>query len=407
MTTAIARWMHMGVALTMVGALTGTPRAAPQDGQSAATTTGATTTYRVSELTALGGTPNRANSLNDLGWATGYAVLADGSARHAMLWAHGHPFDLGTLGGFNSSVTWPVKNNLGLIVGISQTAEPDPLGEEWSCGSFFSGPNATGQVCRGFAWAFGFMRRMPTLGGTHSFATGANNLGQVVGWAENAIQGDDCVGKQKLRFQAVIWDPFRNRLQELPRHGDDTSSAATAINDRGQVVGISGICDQAVGRLTAKHAVLWERGTVTHIGNLGGLAWNTPMSINRHGDIAGFAGEAGDDPYNPAPRFEAFVSTRGEGIKRLKRLAGHVSAQANSINGRGQIVGTSCPASGSCRAVMWHGSDEPIDLTLRTRGFDGVLEQAQDINERGQISGRLARSGSTQRMAFIATPSSR
>ena len=42
-----------------------------------------------------------------------------------------------------------------------------------------------------------------------------------------------------------------------------------AINDRGQAVGISGICDQAIGRYTAKHAVIWQKGGVTDIGNLG------------------------------------------------------------------------------------------------------------------------------------------
>ena len=45
---------------------------------------------------------------------------------------------------------------------------------------------------------------------------------------------------------------------------------ATAINDRGQVVGISGTCDQAVGRFTAAHAVIWEEGGVRDIGDLGG-----------------------------------------------------------------------------------------------------------------------------------------
>ena len=37
-----------------------------------------------------------------------------------------------------------------------------------------------------------------------------------------------------------------------PLVADDTSGAATAINDDGLVVGISGTCDQAVGRHTAR-----------------------------------------------------------------------------------------------------------------------------------------------------------
>src|SRR5437773_10555405 len=82
-----------------------------------------------------------------------------------------------------------------------------------------------------------------------------------------------------------------NAIHELPLIAGDTSGAATAINDRDQVVGISGICDQAIGRYTAAHAVLWQDGTVTDIGNLGALWWNTPTAINHRGDIAGFDGD--------------------------------------------------------------------------------------------------------------------
>ena len=56
-----------------------------------------------------------------------------------------------------------------------------------------------------------------------------------------------------------------DQIHDLPLIPGDTSGAATAINDNGQIVGISGICDQAVGRHTAKHAVLWENGSVTDI----------------------------------------------------------------------------------------------------------------------------------------------
>lgn len=405
MKAVIARWMGLGAALGMCGALAGTLQAS-QEAEQAAVPGAAT--YRVSELATLGGSPSRGNSINELGWVTGFSSQELNVARHAMLWAYGQKLDLGTLGGYNSSVTWPVKNNLGLIVGISQTETPDPLGEEWSCSGFFAGPHATGQTCRGFAWAWGVMKRMPTLpGGNNSFATGANNLGQVVGWAENGVHDPTCAGAQKLQFRAVVWDPLRNRLQELPRYMDDSSSSATAINDRGQVVGISGDCDQAVGRLTAKHIVLWERGTVTNLGTLGGRAWNTAMAINRQGDVVGFAGEAGDDPYNPAPRFNAWLWTRRGGITLLNRLPGHVTAQANSINSRGQIVGTSCPAAGACSAVLWQGSDVAIDLTAQTPDVAGALEHAQDINEFGQITGRMSKPGTTQKVPYVLTPVSR
>jgi hypothetical protein len=34
---------------------------------------------------------------------------------------------------------------------------------------------------------------LPTLGGTHGFATGSNNLDQIVGWAENTVRDSSCV----------------------------------------------------------------------------------------------------------------------------------------------------------------------------------------------------------------------
>ena len=71
---------------------------------------------------------------------------------------------------------------------------------------------------------------------------------------------------QVLQFRPAVWTLGPpDQIQDLPLIPGDSSGAATAINDNGQIVGISGICDQAVGRHTAKHAVLWENGTVTDI----------------------------------------------------------------------------------------------------------------------------------------------
>ena len=50
---------------------------------------------------------------------TGASLNAAG-ALHATLASPGNLIDLGTLGGMNSAVEWPVKNNHGLVVGISE-----------------------------------------------------------------------------------------------------------------------------------------------------------------------------------------------------------------------------------------------------------------------------------------------
>ena len=358
--------------------------------------------YRVTNLPSLGGTVSRGNSVNDLGWVAGYSNLAGNQSRHAALWLGGSLLDLGTLGGPNSSVTWPVKNVRGSIAGITQTAVPDPLGENWSCAAFFPGATGTGHTCLGFVWEGGAMRALPTLGGNNGFATGANDLGQVAGWAENAVHDPTCVPPQVLQFRAVVWGPGRNQTRELPPLPGDTSGAATALNDRGQVVGISGTCDQAVGRYTAAHAVLWENGNVKDIGNLGGNSWNTPMAINERGDVVGFASQPGDDPDNPNLR--AFLWTRSGGIQNLGTLPGDVYSEAHSINEWRQVVGISCDAAGACRAFLWQNGVMKDLNALAAPGYPGVLTTAQDINDFGVITGRAFDPTTGASPAFRATP---
>jgi probable HAF family extracellular repeat protein len=243
---------------------------------------------------------------------------------------------------------------------------------------------------------------LPTLGGNNGFATGANSRGQVVGWAENAVHDPTCVAPQVLQFRAVLWGPRKNQIRELPPLPGDTSGAATAINERGQVVGISGTCDQAVGRHTAAHAVLWENGKVIDIGNLGGTTWNTPMAINERGDVVGFAGQSGDDPDNPALR--AFLWTRSGGIQNLGTLPGDVYSEAHGINERRQVVGVSCDASGNCRAFLWQNGVMKDLNTLVAPGYTGILTTAQDINDRGEITGRAFVAATGERPAFLAKP---
>jgi probable HAF family extracellular repeat protein len=363
--------------------------------------------YQVSYLDSLGGTSSRGNSINDRGWIAGFSRLAGDANRHATLWRGGSLLDLGTLGGAdkNSSVAWPVKNNRGIIAGISQTDTPEPNGENWSCFAFFSGPRRGGFTCLGFIWEKGTMKPLhPLPGGNNSFATGADNRGRVVGWAENGVHDSTCVGTQVLQFRPVVWGPDTHQIQKLPLIAGDTSGAATAINDRGQIVGITGICDQAVGRYTARHAVMWDDGKVIDIGNFGVGLWNTPMSINQRGDIVGFAGT---DPNDLDGNFlRGFKWTRKDGIDPLDPLPvpGHVFSQANAINERGQVVGISCTIDGDCLAELWENDVKKNLNDLVAPGFNGVLVTAQDINDAGEITGRAFDPATGQLRAFIAIP---
>jgi probable HAF family extracellular repeat protein len=205
-----------------------------------------------------------------------------------------------------------------------------------------------------------------------------------------------------------VWDlGSGDQIHDLPLIAGDSSGAATAINDNGQIVGISGICDQAVGRHTAKHAVLWENGTVTDIyPDAPAPWWNTPTAINQHGDVAGFAGDPTDVDGNI---LHAFIWTRDNGIKLLKPLRGrvpeHIDSEAYGINEAGQVVGVSCAANqADCRAVIWDHGVYPTDLNDFKGNYSGFLALAKDINNKGEITGRALDPATGSLIAYLAVP---
>src|SRR5881392_240598 len=372
------------------------------------------TQYQVSNLPSLGGTSSGGNSINDQSWVAGYSRMLDRN-RHATLWRNSLLSDLGTLGGPNSSVAWNVKNTAGILVGISQTLTPEPV-ENWSSRNFYSTPNNVGYINLGFVWENNQMRALPNFpGGNNGFATGANNLRQVAGWAETGVHDDTCCCQDEPRHQVfqflpAMWTlgPPNDQIHELPLIPGDTSGAATAINDNGQIVGISGICDQAEGRRTAKHAVLWENGTVTDIyPDAPAPWWNTPTAINQRGDIVGFAG---DPAFVEGDIVHAFMWTKEDGIRQLKplkhRTPQHVDSEAYGINEARQVVGVSCDADQiDCRAVIWDHGNTPTDLNdLKAPGYSAVLASAKDINNNGEITGRAADPNTGVLTAYLAVP---
>jgi probable HAF family extracellular repeat protein len=355
--------------------------------------------------TPLGGTASLASGINNLGWVAGASNLPGDATEHAELWAYGLRLDLGTLGGPNSAVLWPGENDRGQIVGISDTSSTDPLGEQWSCGAFFPASHS-GHTCLGFLWNWGVMSPLQPLGGNNSFATEVNNQGQVVGWAETPYHDPTCNPPQVLQFEAVIWGSAKGQVQPLSPLAGDPDSAATALNDRGQVVGISGICQNAVGGLSAKHAVLWQNGTVMRIGDLGGAGWNTPMDINNRGQVVGFSDLPGDNNAE-SPNFHAFFWSQSTGIRDLNTLPGGVLSEALAINDEGQVVGVSFDASGNQRAFLWQNGAMTDLNNLIPSNSPYVLQAAQDINEFGEITGQLCNkpcSATGPSIAFLAIP---
>jgi probable HAF family extracellular repeat protein len=365
--------------------------------------------YVTYNLGAFGGSSSSGNAINNLGWVFGNANLAGNQTTRAAVWIDGMKFDLGTLGGPNSVIDWPVHNDRGVISGFAQTAELDPLQESWSCAAFF--PPTTNNVCAGFRWFEGTMTRLPTLGGTNGYGAGVNQRGEIVGWAENKVHDSTCVLPQVLQFEAVIWGPD-GKIRELPPLPEDQDGAATAINDRGDVVGISGTCDNAVGAYTAKHAVIWHDGVPLYIKTFGGKGWNTPADINNHGQVVGFAdlpGDVVDGVLTPQP--VGFIWSEAAGIQKIPPLPGDTNTIAYAINNRGQVVGQSFGGPEGSRAFIWQNG-KTYDLnSFLSSGSPLYLIYAEGINDRGEITGGacVAVEGScataTLTPAFLAVPS--
>lgn len=189
-------------------------------------------------------------------------------------------------------------------------------------------------------------------------------------------------------------------MRALPPLPEDQDSAATAINDEGQVVGISGQCANAVGGLSAHHAVLWENGVPTDIGNFGGIAWNTPAAINNRGEVVGFSDFPGDSAAHR--NYHGFLWTKSGGMKDLNTLPGDARSIAWGINVRGQIVGQSTGGANGSHAVIWENG-APVDLNSRVSS-SLTLVYANDIDDSGVIVGGAFNPATGTSPGFVAIP---
>lgn len=138
-------------------------------------------------------------------------------------------------------------------------------------------------------------------------------------------------------------------------------STARAMNERGQIVGSSDTADGAT------HPFLWQNGVMTDLGILGGYTGGA-SAINEHGQVVGTCDTGSGYQH-------AFLWQHGR-MTDLGTLGGEISA-ANGINDRGEVTGVSVTANDGWHAFLWR------DGTMRDIGrFD-----ANAINNRGQVAG--------------------
>jgi probable HAF family extracellular repeat protein len=115
------------------------------------------------------------------------------------------------------------------------------------------------------------------------------------------------------------------------------------------------------------------------------FTWTAPTSVNRTGQMSGWAANTstGEDP--PCP-MDPVAYMNGSWIS-LGTLGGSCG-QANGINDSGVVVGWSLPAVGNGHAFRWQNGSMS---DLGTLG--GNESVAEDINDQGQIVGIAEDSG--------------
>jgi probable HAF family extracellular repeat protein len=193
-----------------------------------------------------------------------------------------------------------------------------------------------------------------TLGGASSSASAINNRGQIVGSSDLSGSAGD---------HAFLYS--RGRMRELLP--GSTQSSATDINNRGEVVGSSEF-----------RAFLYRRGQVTEIG-FGGAS-SFAEGINDRGEVVGTA-------ELPAPSFgsHAFLYRHG-GITDLTPMLSAFSI-AVGVNDRGTVVGWSDSGLGGFAPspFLWrNGTLTGLDLT--PAGDD--VAAPSGINNAGEVVGQ-------------------
>jgi probable HAF family extracellular repeat protein len=222
-----------------------------------------------------------------------------------------------------------------------------------------------------------------TLNGSgDSGAYAINNSGQVVGVS---FAGLDRFGTSI--YHASLWNGGNPSALGSLGGVLSNSSYAQSINNNGQVVGYSQASNSAPGE-TILHATMWNGGTITDLGTLGGIH-SFATSINAVGQIAGWSYIAGNSAYHA-------TVWSGNTVIDLGTLRG-TSSSASDINNTGQVVGTiTTNLNEGSHAALWDGT---AITDLGTLG--GTISGAHGINDSGQIVGYSFISGDLVRHATI------
>jgi probable HAF family extracellular repeat protein len=241
-------------------------------------------------------------------------------------------------------------------------------------GELFSVSNASGGYLDVFAYRQGKATDI-----TSSFdpiidsAGGINNQGAIVGAYDAGTHGPT--------QRAFL---YRNgMLLNLGTLAANQWSAATAINNLGQIVGYSG-----------QEAFLYSNGRLQDIGKF------TPFSINDHGWVTGLHTHTASS----GAQTTHAVLFMGSWLRDLGTLPGTINSAGVSINNSGEIVGT-CTGSGSEPAgVFIMVGNQMMDLNKLILSLGWKITDVGGINDAGEIAA-TGTNNKAQICALLLTPS--
>jgi probable HAF family extracellular repeat protein len=274
----------------------------------------------VIDLGTLGsGTESLGITVNNAGQVIGFSTISSepdpagflGFPTHTFLWQNGQKIDIGTLGGND---TFP-------FLGCSHP----PEGMVWGNSTISTTPNRdTGTpTLDPFLWDHGKMIDLGTLGGTNGFAQCANQKRDVIG--NSNLAGD-------ATFHAFFWRG--GVMTDLGTLGGDDSEAIW-FNDQGVIAGSADLPTAGI-----HDAVRWKGGQILDLGTVDGDACSRGRGINAKGQIVGLS----SDCHNA---LHAFLWEEGGPMLDLNALippgSGVQLTYAIDINDRGEILAKSVP----------------------------------------------------------------
>lgn len=217
------------------------------------------------------------------------------------------------------------------------------------------------------AWT---ITNLGTLGGDYSIATDINNFGQVVGYSQKPPHLHN--GVDMVSFEhAFISAPNGGALTDLGPSIDDVSRVA-GVNNAGQAVGqiiLGGSLNVAL--VTGPNGAPLPSGPFNspYQGSLSGATFLVARDINNSGQVLGY------DVFGNS----SFL-TKPDGVT----LVNFPYALVNRVNDAGQVVYNGLDN----RGYLWSESEG-----ARALAPDASFSTAVDINNLGQVVGRIGNSG--------------